>query len=70
VAAMTTEFNEELPTALPYLPPSEPPRPYVAPQRGYEPPPVVRKQEHTVLRTWLILGSGLLVGTILIVLKL
>lgn len=68
-------FDEDLPAALPYLPPSQPPKPMVIesrmPSERYRPSVEHRRREHrNRVRTWLILGGGLALGTVLILLKL
>jgi len=68
-------FEEELPQAPPYLPPSQPPRPMMIESRmPSERPSTIparkRQEARNRMRTWFILGGGMLLGVILIVVKL
>ena len=69
------EYQEELPQALPYLPPSQPPRPMhiesrMPSERVSTIPARKRQENRNIARTWLILVGGMVAGIVLIVVKL
>lgn len=67
-----------MPQPLPYLPPSQPPKPMVVESRmpseagryGSKAAEMRRLEKRNIVRTWCILGGGIVFGVILILVKL